>query len=159
MDYTWTRQMDNKIIALGPATYSTTRSPAWHCRANPSLRLLFWLHWAISIVPYRSEFIEITFRSFVRPFPGDSPNTATIVIVAMNVYVIQIILGLIVKPPIDQRDSHPEGRSATTHIHNWTGHFSFWIKSCILKIFVPAHNHLMSWPTDRVGNDRRLYLS
>jgi hypothetical protein len=59
------------------------------------------------------------------PFPGESRNTALTVMVATNVCVIGVIVAMDVKPPIDQRDSRPEGRSVTTRIQDWTGHFSF----------------------------------
>jgi hypothetical protein len=46
--------------------------------------------------------IKIIILFFVRPFSGDSRNTALTLIVATNVCVRGIILGLTVKPPIDE---------------------------------------------------------
>jgi hypothetical protein len=53
------------------------------------------------------------------------------IIVLTNVCVIGVIVATNAKLPIDQRGSRPESRSATTHIHNYAGHFSFWSKNCI----------------------------
>jgi hypothetical protein len=47
------------------------------------------------------------------------------VIVSTTVSVIRVVLDLTVKPPIDRMGSAPKGRSAATHIHDWTEHLSF----------------------------------
>jgi hypothetical protein len=44
-------------------------------------------------------------------------------IVVTTVCMIGVIVAMTVKPPMDQRGSHPKDRSATTHVHNWTGYF------------------------------------
>jgi hypothetical protein len=132
-DYNWTPQMDNKIIALGPGTCKITPSRPWPRPANPGLWCAFCLHLAIFIVKFTPEFLEITFRLFVRSFPRDSRNTAITVIVATAICVMRVILNLTLQPTIDQRGSRPKGRSATAHIHDWTGNFSFWIKSWMSK--------------------------
>jgi hypothetical protein len=68
---------------------------------------------------------------------------APTLIVATNVCVIGVIVAVNVKPPIDQRGLGQEGRSAITHIHDWTRQFSFRRKSCGLKIFSLAQNRLI----------------
>jgi hypothetical protein len=44
------------------------------------------------------------------------------VIIDITVGPMPMIVDMIVKPPIDESDSHPKARSATTHIHNRTAH-------------------------------------
>jgi hypothetical protein len=113
MDCNWTPQMCNKIISGDSATCSITPPPLRLRPVNPGLRCLFCLHWAIFIVNCTPEFIEITFRPFVRPFPGDSRNTAITLIVTTNVCAIQVVPGLTVSPLIDQSGLRQNGRSAT----------------------------------------------
>jgi hypothetical protein len=47
----------------------------------------------------------------------------------------------------------------TTHIHDWIGHFSFWIKNDISKLLILVQNPLRKWPIDWVGADERLHFS
>jgi hypothetical protein len=77
------------------------------------------------MVKYTPGLIKITFRSFARPFSGDSCNTALTAIVATNVCVTRMIVATNVKRLIDQIGLRPEGRSVTTHIHDWIRCFSF----------------------------------
>jgi hypothetical protein len=136
MDYNWTPQMDSTIISVGPATCSITPSPAGTRPANPSRWCSFCPHSAIFMVKCTPELTKITFLWFVRPFPGDSRNIALTVIIGTNICVIGVIVAMNVKRPIYQKGSGPECDSVTTHIHDWTRHFSFWIKNSMSKLFI-----------------------
>jgi hypothetical protein len=61
-----------------------------------------------------------------------------------------------VKADAMPNDWAPRLLQQTTHIHNWTRHFSFWIKNYISKILILVQNHWIQWPSDRVGADGRL---
>jgi hypothetical protein len=118
MDSDWIPQVDDKITSAAPANRSIRPSQVATRPVNPILWRLFYLYWAVFIVKYPPKLIKITILLFVRPFPGRSRNTVPIPIVAKNVCVIGVILGLTVTPPIDQSDSRQEGHSAITHIHD-----------------------------------------
>jgi hypothetical protein len=55
-------------------------------------------------------------------------DTAVIAMRSLNnttISVTRVIVSLTVKALVDRRGSAAKGRSAATHIHDWTGHLSF----------------------------------